>query len=129
MAQRYLEAAIGLWKICPPAVKSSIALAAAFFYSAIRGDSAAGRKWLEQCKRRLVPDRYLLLTADSAVLWSEGKAAEAHKLACEAIKALPKAQFAGFAIAAKDWLDAIADAAQHGRSHIGTSALAAATGL
>ena len=125
-AQQYLEAAIARQKICPLAVKSSIALDAAFFYSLIRGDSVAGRKWLDQCKKRLVTDRYFLLMSQAAVLLSEGKSSEAQRTASEALRALPKAQFAGFATAAKDWLEMIAIAAQHGRTNVEISALTAA---
>jgi hypothetical protein len=125
-AQQYLEAAIALQKICPPEVKSSIALDAAFFYSLIRGDSAAGRKWLDQCKKRLVTDRYFLLTSQAAVFLSEGKSSDAQRAASEAIAALPKAQFPGFAVAAKDWLEMIAAAAQQGRTSVEIQALAAA---
>jgi len=125
-AQEYLEAAIARQKICPASARSSIALDAAFFYALIRGDSATGRKWLDQCKKRLITDRYFLLMSQAAVLLSEGKSSDAQRAAAEAIKALPEAQFAGFAVAAKEWLEMIANAAQNGRTSIEITATAAA---
>ena len=113
-------------KICPPLVKSAIALEAAFFYSLIRGDSATGRKWFDQCKKRLITEKYFLLMAQAAVLLSEGKTSEALTAASHAMKVLSRAQFAGSAVAAKDWLEAIAHAAQHGRTSIELFAVATA---
>jgi hypothetical protein len=121
-AQQYLESAIERQKICPQAVKASIALDAAFFYAVIRGDNATGRKWFDQSKKRLVTEKYFLLMAQAAVLLSEGKSSEALDAAERAMKALPKAQFVGFAVAARDWLEMIADAARQKRSSVELSA-------
>ena len=111
-AEKHLEAAAGMLHQCPVNVKTGIALDAAFFYSMVREDKAVAREWLNACNRRYINERYSLLMTEAAVLLAEGKWNEASCKAEEAMKALPEAQYPGFASAAKDWLTVILKRAQ-----------------
>ncbi len=97
LANRHLDAALKLRHKCPINLKSGLALDAAFFYSMVREDSTLAQEWLNECDRRYVYERYSMLLVEAAVLLSDGKSSEA----------AAKAQFPGFAAAAKDWLDII----------------------
>jgi hypothetical protein len=107
LANRYLEAALKLRHKCPINLKSGLALDAAFFYSMVREDSTLAQEWLNECDRRYVYERYAMLMVEAAVLLSDGKSSEAADKAQESARLLPRAQFPGFAAAAKDWLDII----------------------
>jgi len=88
-------------------LKSGLALDAAFFYSMVREDSTLAQEWLDQCDRRYVYERYFMLMVEAAVLLSQGKPSGAADKAQQSERLLSKAQFPGFAAAAKDWLDII----------------------
>jgi len=107
LANRHLEAALKLRHKCPINLKSGLALDAAFFYSMVREDSTLAQEWLNECDRRYVYERYSMLMVEAAVLLSEGKSSEAADKAQESARLLSRAQFPGFAAAAKDWLDII----------------------
>ena len=107
LANRHLEAALKLRHKCPINLKSGLALDAAFFYSMVREDSTLAQEWLNECDRRYVHERYAMLMVEAAVLLSDGKSSEAADKAQESARLLPRAQFPGFAAAAKDWLDII----------------------
>jgi hypothetical protein len=107
LANRHLDAALKLRHKCPINLKSGLALDAAFFYSMVREDSTLAQEWLNECDRRYVYERYSMLLVEAAVLLSDGKSSEAAAKAQESARLLPKAQFPGFAAAAKDWLDII----------------------
>lgn len=107
LANGHMEAALKLRHKCPINLKSGIALDAAFFYSMVRSDSTLAREWLNECDRRYVYEGYSLFMVEAAVLLSDGKLREAVEKAQESARLLPRAQFPGFAAAAKDWLDII----------------------
>jgi len=107
LANRYLEAALKLRQKCPINLKSGLALDAAFFYSMVREDSTLAQEWLNECDRRYVYERYFMLMVEAVVLLSHGKSSEAADKAQQSARLLSKAQFPGFAAAAKDWLDVI----------------------
>jgi hypothetical protein len=107
LANRHLEAALKLRHKCPINLKSGLALDAAFFYSMVREDSTLAQEWLNECDRRYVYERYSMLMVEAAVLLSDGKSSAAADKAQESARLLPRAQFPGFAAAAKDWLDII----------------------
>jgi hypothetical protein len=104
LANRHLETALKLRHKCPINLKSGLALDAAFFYSMVREDSGLAQEWLNECDRRYVHERYSILMVEAAVLLSFGKTSEAAEKAQESARLLPRAQFPGFAAAAKDWL-------------------------
>ena len=106
-AEKHLEAALSILPKYPPRMKSGMALTAAFFYAMARQDPVLAREWLDQCKLKHIDERYALPEVEAAVLLSEGKLAEAARKAEESITLLPKAQFPGFAVSAKDWLEII----------------------
>jgi hypothetical protein len=122
LANGHLEAALKLRHKCPINLKSGLALDAAFFYSMVRADSTLAQEWLNECDRRYVYERYSILMVEAAVLLSDGKSSEAVKKAQESARLLPRAQFPGFAAAAKDWLDIILTRALT-RTHQTTSAV------
>ena len=107
LANGHLEAALKLRHKCPINLKSGLALDAAFFYSMVRADSTLGQEWLNEGDRRYVYERYAILMVEAAVLLSDGKSSEAVDKAQESARLLSRAQFPGFAAAAKDWLDII----------------------
>lgn len=107
LANKHLEAALRLRHKCPINLKSGLALDAAFYYSMVRQDSSLAKEWLNECDRRYVYEKYSLLMVEAAVLLSDGKSSEAAEKAQESARLLPRAQFPGFAVAAKDWLDII----------------------
>ena len=112
LANRYLEAALRLRHKCPISLKSGLALDAAFFYAMVREDSTLAQEWFNECDCRYVYERYSLLMVEAAVLLSDGKSSEAADQAQESARLLHKAQFPGFAAAAKDWLEVILTRAQ-----------------
>lgn len=107
LAAAYLETALKLRHKCPINFKSGLALDAAFYYSMVRNDSPLAREWLNECDRRYVYERYSIPMVEAAVLLSEGKLSQAADKASESADQLSRAQFPGFAAAAKDWLDVI----------------------
>jgi hypothetical protein len=127
LANRYLEAALKLRHKCPVNLKSGLALDAAFFYSMVREDSTLAQEWLNECDRRYVYERYAMLMVEAAVLLSHGKSSEAADKAQESVRLLPRAQFPGFAAAAKDWLDIILTRALTG-THQTNDAMSATSG-
>ena len=58
------------------------------------------------------------VVGNSEIILSEGKLSEALDTAKQAMLALPKAQFLWVAVAARDWLEMIANAAQQNRSSV-----------
>ena len=107
LARLHLEAALKLRHKCPTTLKSGLALDAAFFYSMVREDNTLAKEWLNECDRRYVYERYSIPMVEAAVLLIDGKSSEAADKAQESVRLLPRAQFPGFAAAAKDWLDII----------------------
>ena len=107
LAKAHLEAALKLRHKCPDNLKSGLALDAAFFYSMVRADAVLAREWLKECDLRYVYEQYSIPMVEAAVLLSDGKPNEAADKAQESERLLSKAQFPGFAAAAKDWLDII----------------------
>ncbi len=118
LANRHLEAALNLRHKCPINLKSGLALDASFFYSMVREDSTLAHEWLNECDRRYVYDKYSILMVEAAVLLSDGKSKEAADKAQQSARLLPRAQFPGFAAAAKDWLDIILAKAQTGANEV-----------
>ncbi len=112
LAEKHLEAALRLRHKCPINLRSGLALDAAFFYSMVRENSTLAHEWLNECDRRYVYDRYAIHMVEAAVLLSDGKSSEAAGKAQESACLLARAQFPGFASAAKDWLEIILARAQ-----------------
>jgi hypothetical protein len=96
---------------------------AAFFYSMVGENRALAHEWLNECDRRYLYDRYAVLMVEAAVLLIDGELHEAASKAQQSACLLPRAQFPGFALAAKDWLDIILARAQAKARDINSDAI------
>jgi hypothetical protein len=84
----------------------ALLLEAAFFEARHRHNVAAARAWLEQAQGGHA-ERCTRLRAEAAILWAEGRYAEAAAKAEEGLAAIPRSVAHGSAVLEREWLDSI----------------------
>jgi hypothetical protein len=105
LAHRHLSQALALASALPPTVRPLLALEAAWFEAAVRGDAAAGRRWLAAAGEGVLVPPHSRQRALAAVLAGEGAHDEARAAAATARRLLADELDAGAARAQIDWLD------------------------
>src|SRR5262249_55294630 len=101
-----LDLAVSQRQGCPAEFRPALLLEAAFFDARYRHDVPAARAWLEQAQGGHA-ERPTRLRAEAAILWAEGRYAEAAVLAEAGLAAIPRSAPHGSAITESEWLNAI----------------------
>jgi hypothetical protein len=103
LAGQLIDLAVGQREANPVALHPAILLEAAYFEGRYRHNAAVAREWLQQAQGGQV-EQQTRLRAEAAVLWAEGRFADAATKAKEGLAVLPQSADPGGAIAEGDWL-------------------------
>jgi hypothetical protein len=86
--------------------RPALQLEAAFFEARHRRNVVAARAWLERARAGHA-ERYTRLRAEAAILWAEGRYAEAAAKAEAGLAAIPRSAAGGSAVLESEWLNSI----------------------
>lgn len=107
-AGRSLNNAIAYEKDLPEGIKQAFYLEYAYFQAAHRSDAPTARSYLHK-SNGAIAEQHSRLRSEAAVLFAEGRIAEARDKANQAIKLAGHSYDSGSAAAEKDWLKRIID--------------------
>jgi hypothetical protein len=105
-AGRLLDLAASQRQGYPAEFRLALLLEAAFFEARHRHNVAAARAWLEQAQGGHA-ERFTRLRAEAAILWAEGRYAEAAVKAEAGLEAIPRSAACGSAVLESEWLNSI----------------------
>jgi hypothetical protein len=105
-AGRLLDLAVSQLRGYQADFRPALLLEAAFFLARHRRDVVAARARLEQARGGHA-ERYTRLRAEAAILWAEGRYAEAAAKAEAGLAAIPRAAAHGNAVLESEWLNSI----------------------
>jgi hypothetical protein len=96
----------------PRGYQAAVWLDRAYFAARHEGDAAAARQHLAQAEIGAVITPSKVLRAEAALALAEGNPALAHQKAQQALAQLPKSMERGTALAEREWLEGIVEAAE-----------------
>ncbi len=112
-AGRWIEQVIGGLPCVPPAFHANFLLDAVYFEALYRGDAVSARLHLSETKEGFQIERATRARVEAAVLLAEGQLEAARVTALQGLTHLDQMTDLGSRQLEKDWLQAIADQAQH----------------
>jgi hypothetical protein len=111
LAGQLIDLAVAQRQGYPLALHPSILLEAAYFEGRYRHNAAGAREWLQQAQRGQVESQ-TRLRAEAAVLWAEGRFADAAAKVQEGLAVLAQSADPGGALAEEDWLKDVLERSQ-----------------